>query len=590
MSNWLHQFWLFGFKTAKYWGRGPRDWTAELMRLDLSQAISPAPLPGTPTSTDRTTSQSTLKSLPKPSSLCRWSIHCRIIAYEPCRSRTPSPDPDPDPTDESTWKPWPSSWSEPPYQARLHNSLESNDFSDIKSGSLPIAIPPIIKVLKESKDQEVVEALGFSIMAQNIDLLGELFSNLNRLPRLEREIAAGSFRTSNPLHLATTFVSGPRGCCQIVDHLLNPECNNLNFRLGDRNSLGHTVLDNLMIAILKAHTSILPSMVDDSLRDEKRFPGEEVDICGRWDADSDCIRALIDAGIPTIPFAWKHKFCHTSIQAINHCIAQFICYNEVLEDVNVGEIPSGLFQKLCVSCGRQMQLYPLHALVLTGFGLAQFGHKDEDLFGIVAILLSMLSAGMNPSSSANISMLALFSEEDSSTSACDHEELTPFKLAKRIPERFINKWPARVQVGWSVFCQVLWNAEREWETWDLPSPTKERHFISYRRHCFFGKGRALAKLWAAIQTELLTYRRLEEGDPWISPNFDMYAVLESLINNRPISVGLLDKEMMNRLNRCGCLSVPEGTKHIFPRREDVSKYYFSNLEDWSRTTFLEDCD
>ena len=584
MSNWLHQFWLFGFKTAKHWGRGPRDWTAELMKFDLSQTRSPAPLPDTPKSdVDGTASQSTLKSLPKPSSLCRWSIHCRRIKYEPCRSRTPSPDPNPDPMDESTWKPWPSSWSEPPFQARLHNGLESNDFSDIKAGSLPIVIPPIVKVLKESKGQAIEEALCFSIMAQNVDLLVRLAGDLHELPQHETAIAVKKICASNPIHLATTFMSGSRGCCQLIPALCVPEKFELNFRLEDRNSLGHTVLDNLMLAILKAHTNILPRMVDDGLRDEQRFPGEEVDICGRWDADSDCIRALINAGIPTIPFTWKHKFCHTSIQAINHCIAEFTLYNQDIEDVPIGDIPSGLFRKLCVSCGRQMQLYPLHALVLTGFGLAQFGHKDEDLFGLVAILLCMLSTGMDPRLSANISILALVSEEDSSTSACNHEDLTPFQLARQIPETFVNNWSAKVQVGWSVFCQVLWNTEQEWETNDMPIPTGEEHFFT-QKGCFFGKKRALATLWAAIQTELLTYRRLKEGDPWLSPNFDMHAVLESLVNDRPISIGLLDKEMMSPLNECGCLS---GAR-IFPRREDVSKYYFSNLEDWSRTTFLAD--
>jgi hypothetical protein len=65
--------------------------------------------------------------------------------------------------------------------------------------------------------------------------------------------------------------------------------------------LNHTDLDNLMIAILKAHSSCTPAMADEAFKKEHRFAGEEVDICGRWDADSDCIRHLQASGSPTIP-------------------------------------------------------------------------------------------------------------------------------------------------------------------------------------------------------------------------------------------------------------------------------------------------
>lgn len=86
------------------------------------------------------------------------------------------------------------------------------------------------------------------------------------------------------------------------------------------NDRGHTVLDNLMIAILKGHTSCTPGQVDNAFKGQVRFSGEEVDICGRWDADSGCIRELLAKGIHRIPFQWEHKFCHTSIQTICHSI------------------------------------------------------------------------------------------------------------------------------------------------------------------------------------------------------------------------------------------------------------------------------
>ncbi len=44
----------------------------------------------------------------------------------------------------------------------------------------------------------------------------------------------------------------------------------------------------------------------------------------------------------------------------------------------------------------------------------------------------------------------------------------------------------------------------------------------------------LGTVWAAVQTELLTYRRLREEDQWISVNFDMQALHNN--NQCPISV------------------------------------------------------
>jgi len=86
------------------------------------------------------------------------------------------------------------------------------------------------------------------------------------------------------------------------------------------NPLGHTVLDTLMMGILKSHTSCSPFIVDDRLAKDKRFVGEDLDVCGRWDADSPCIRKLLSEGHLAIPPDWKHMFCHTSAQALCHSI------------------------------------------------------------------------------------------------------------------------------------------------------------------------------------------------------------------------------------------------------------------------------
>jgi len=52
---------------------------------------------------------------------------------------------------------------------------------------------------------------------------------------------------------------------------------------------------------------------------------------------------------------------------------------------------------------------------------------------------------------------------------------------------------------------------------------------------YFGKSRVLGDLWAAVQTELLTYRRREEDDPWTSESRQLQHAgsAPELENSRP---------------------------------------------------------
>lgn len=56
---------------------------------------------------------------------------------------------------------------------------------------------------------------------------------------------------------------------------------------------------------------------------------------------------------------------------------------------------------------------------------------------------------------------------------------------------------------------------------------------------FFGGSKVLASLWAAVRTELLTYRRLEVGDEWISQNFNMDALYKSLSSKGDVATALV---------------------------------------------------
>jgi hypothetical protein len=540
--------------------------------------------------------------------MCQWSIHVPHVRYE----RIPSPPPlvpeEVDPNDEKTWTQWPGDRSITQLAETLQANLESNDFSSIEAKDLPISMTQVVKAAKQSPEKLVEEAFGFSIMGRNIELILDMLES-NNMPDFATE---GLY----PLHLAASYLDGGRTCCNVFNAVvMGMPVREASVRKLYINHLNHTVLDNLMMAILKAHTSCLPSVVDDAFKKEPQFAGEEVDICGRWDADSRCIRALQANGIPTIPFEWKHMFCHTSVQAICHCIAELFGPHWA-PDINT---PSGIFTKRCLneSCGLKLQLMPLHALVLTAVHLASQGSSGETLFGILACLLSLLLYGANPLLTAPVSLDALLGTGD--CQECSHEELDPLELAQKVPYHVIQAWSHEANTGWELFCCVLELSQAEWR----PKTSRREQLITndfrnesgeliddsdnaedaissgdtdtdneiefpatchYEQKCFFGNSRYLSTLWAAVQTEFVTYRRLEDGDPWISLNFNMESLVESLTSGHELSINLVQKDMMRSYCECGKF---DGADEVCARSQDVSTYYFSNLDDWNRSTFIE---
>lgn len=656
-TDWLNQFWQFSFKTAKAWGRGPQVWNASNLRFDEFATRMVGSLPGTPAMNidpsehyprrrSHQEESPNSSNVPKPSALCFWSIHIREIRYERIKSPEPADDVL-DPDDESSWNTWGKEENISDFAERLQENLESNEFSTIKSRDLPISSTQIARAAKRSPEQIMEEAFGFSIMARNILLISDMMGNIDG--------GIGfSLHELFPLHLASSYLDGSKTCCTVFNEIVEGmTAGDASVRKLYVNHLNHTVLDNLMMSILKAHSSCTPVMVDEAFKKEHRFAGEEVDICGRWDADSDCIRQLHASGIPTIPQNWKHMFCHTSAQAITHCIGTLFKPGWG-PDINT---PSGLFLKRChnETCGLKLQLQPLHTLVLTSVYLAQLGRDGENLFGMVACLLCLLGNGANPLLKANVSLKALLSTED--TQHCSHSEFDPLELAQNVPWDLISKWPEERKTGWRIFCQIIKLSQDEWKP-PCPKPTAstsrtvkddfqsiysvlvdagdedmavpdlspmdidvqsekgekgkgrseemdedededldnneegipgycddhDEDGTPYQQN-FFGKNKNLAALWAAVQTELLTYRRLAEGDPWISPNFDMKNVLECLETGQYLSIDLVSKGMMNPFCRCGIFRHSEDPACL--RVEEVCTDYFSNLEDFSRTHLLE---
>lgn len=614
MSTWMYQFWLFSFKTAKHWGRGPQDWTAGILGFDdyrqrTTISISSPNTPGM--SVDIPASQPTLREdevidapmssdEKRPSSLCRWSIHQGYIHYESPPSSKCFPPGWLDLEDEESWPTWPASYDSKKFTEKLSDGLESNSFSNVGLNDLPIAVDQIVKAARRSPNELLKEALGFSIMSRNVDLMLQLLEQLEGDHDL-----SGLY----PFHLAVTYLDGSKTCCNVLDAL--EDMRPLSLRNLYINDLGHTILDHLMIAILKAHTSCLPSVVDVIFKKEKRFRGEDVDICGRWDADSDCIRALLASGTSGIPFGWKHMFCHTSVQTICHCIGT-IFGPRWGPNINA---PSGLFMRRCLHCGVKLQILPLHTLVLVGLHLSQSGCKDETLFGIVACLLCLLSYGANPLLKADISLQALLGSEE--VNECSHEELDPAELAEKVPASLTLTWSRELRTGWQVVCNVLKHSQAEWKvkhSQRRSTPKEQEHddefgtFIEYSEdemstdeevscdthlpaqcpgnedhYNFFGGSKVLPSLWAAVQTELLTYRRLDEGDAWNSQNFNMDALNDSLQSGGKVAIALVQDEMMKPFCSCGGFPAALPACALV---DEAAAYYFSNLEDWDRTTYI----
>jgi len=98
--------------------------------------------------------------------------------------------------------------------------------------------------------------------------------------------------------------------------------------------------------------------------------------------------------------------------------------------------------------------------------------------------------------------------------------------------------------------------------------------------------RDLGILWASIQTELLTYRRIKESDPWISLRFNIQQLMDGLDDGSgPTHIPLYQDGMMNQFTDCGWF---DGASDLLcPSAEEACKSHFMNLEDWNRTSFID---
>lgn len=618
ISNWLHDFWMFSFITTKFWGKGPEDWTLPLMNFKtLAGAIH-----GLPENHPIRSQKPDITQFPfmgpidPPTQLCKWSIHIdyHAVDWESVDSQPSSPGSEYgdqfDMEDESTWKEWDNQYHRD-LASTISAGLQTNAFTTYRAEDLPLAIDHVVKTVSGSMKDVEVEAIGFAIMTRKVVALFEI---------LEKEdFSREALRAISPFHMAATFLDGSKGCCTVMWELLVHLDNELSVAMNYTDDMGLTVLDTLFMTILRSHSSITPLALE-TIFDVPgtMFDGVDVDICGRWDADSPCVRALHAAGEAIIPKEWKHMFCHTSAQAVCHCLT--VIFMEIWRpNINTA---SGLFRRRCRSCGLELKLGPLHAFVLVCFHLAWACRPGETLFGMLACLVCLLTLNADPASTAEISLPAIFGIER--TEECQHRPFNAAELASAVPSCFVNAWTPEVKLGWEAIKEVLNHSvgreqARATNTTEFSANLSvnpqgvvhnydegnervsgsERGDESCPHHIHLVESedkmqyvkcgdKRLGTIWAAIQVELLTYRRLEVGDPWLSSMFDMHDVAEGLrASNDSILMRLVENRGKNTLrsfSTCGLFL--EVDNPGCARREEVC-VSFTNLEDSDRTMFIQ---
>lgn len=574
-ANWLHDFWMFSFVTTKYWGIGPKNWTLPLINA-------------------KTLATRAIDAFDAPTQLCNWSIHYRNnIYYQSTMSQSSRPtehNVDQDIEDESTWREWDR--LDRDLTTTMTQGLQANHFTTYQAEDLPLAVGCITDTVSRCPQDATVEAIGFAIITRNLDVL---------MKHVDPETATGTFdpealRRLSPFHLAARFLDGSRACCGLMEILIQCLDGTNSIGVNYTDNLGLTVLDTLFTSILRSHTSVTCLNIGGGLSASGLgFEGGDVDICGRWDADSPCVRHLHAMGETNIPHEWKHMFCHTSVQAVCHCISA-IFMGPWAPNINT---TSGLFLRRCRSCGLELKVGTLHAFVLVCFHLANAGRPGETLFGMLACLVSLLTFRADPTSSAEISIPAVLGSEE--TDECQHRPFNAAELVSAVPDGVVNSWTSEVQLGWEAIKEVLNHCvERPQvptvDELDRSSDSHESccHDIHISEAAFekeyvkCGDDR-LGMIWAAIQVELLTYRRLGVEDPWLSWMFEMRDVIEGLrARDDSIIRRLVEVRGQNTLkpfSKCGLF---QSAGHAgCARREEACAFYFANLDDWKRTTFID---
>lgn len=564
---------MHGFLTAKNWRSPP-----SIINVPTPSGFTPSASFEFPSSPLLTDASNHIDIINPPTNLCRWSIHVEEIDYEPLSEEQPDS--------------LPTSMSFPEC---LQNSISTGDFTELRNDNLPLSHETIVHSLTKNPKALELDSWKLAIMAGNDDLLYHLGRGKNR-KQIQEEV-----KSIYPYHLAASFLNGGGPCCAIFD-ALDKVVGRLYLLQHNINDLGHTILDSLLVSILRSHTSVQPEMVSDEFRALSRFPGEEKDICGRWDADSPEVRGLFSQGYARIPTRWKHPFCHSAVQAVCHCALSLFA---PMTRANI-DCLSGLFVRRCTECGMELRLGPLHALVTTAFFLGQSGMSGETLFGPLAILVCLIHMDVDVNMRMDISVEEIL--RTSEAGQCRHRPMTASEMMLCVPASVVHNWTNACQVGWDCLLHTLRLAEARSSDTENPyrddrdSPESELSargidgesqsskcgLLDFHYNTAFKcTHKKIGIMWATIQAEFLTYRRLTVNDLWISEKFQMLALQAWLKGEtQGFNTPLVVQGMMKTYSRCGWFYEDKYNPFTIATTSDVCKEWFANLNDYKRTTFI----
>jgi hypothetical protein len=235
------------------------------------------------------------------------------------------------------------------------------------------------------------------------------------------------------------------------------------------------------------------------------------------------------------------------------------------------------------------------------------------MFGALAILVCLLSLG------ADASLETVMSVEDilghAEPGKCYHRPMNPHDLMQTVPHDLVAQWSMDCQTGWACVLQVLLlrksheaglgNSQRsggESEHWfesdesdgASDSGSEEGHdcgdvdYDGLSAHTEWLElpcgNPKLGLLWATIQVELLTYRRINVGDRWVSGSFSMGALKTWLEGgSSEFCTPLVERGMMQHHSPCGWFPC---TDFACPVAEEVCQGYFMNMDIYDRAAFL----
>jgi hypothetical protein len=264
----VNQFWIFALNTTMHWGSGLFRWTLTLLGFETAiferarsypgsfnahhhgnpdisahgTCTDSTCLPGTPSQQCRLRMGFHDKQN-RCSCSCRGTVRVHHVHFE----------------DGNNWQPWPKFETIENCAKVLKKNLRSNTFSTILADDIPLSTLHISAAIDNSPEEFLLETFGFAIMSHNAQLIVDFLQTVN----LKNIMQSGIY----PLHLAISHLTNTKACLTLFADLVDAALavDNAICKLYI-NHLEHTVLDTIMLTIVKSHSSCFPGIFDAALK------------------------------------------------------------------------------------------------------------------------------------------------------------------------------------------------------------------------------------------------------------------------------------------------------------------------------------